>query len=845
MTYYVEFGHKLNQQELQEQLDRGIPQSELTKFARNYFFELTPENIQKWRDRHNNIDVYMTPYRYNSQPIREAIQTANLYFDFDSEDITKSLADLKRTIEILKQAGCPENSMQSYFSGSKGYHLEIDFSSLGIEPSKELNRLFEAIANDLTTTHQLNTLDTGIYDNVRMWRMNLSINSKTGLYKTPLSFQELSLSGDEIQALAKQPRKDFIYHEHPDAWTSFIEYADQIKKRINYQSPGQEKFDVNKLQNVKVGNRTKTLLKYARSQLAKEYDEEGTLTNMLLINRTFDPPLSEEKVKATFESARKYAQEQGDDLMIGAKDTLNFTTGKRDNLPQEKTRQKNNLTPIEVSKIPWPQSMAEEAFIGLAGQVVKLIEPHTESDPVALLINFLTAFGNIIGDGAYCVIESQKHPCRIFSCIVGKTSKARKGTSWGQIKALFGQIDPDWKITGGASSGEGIIWVVRDKIVKINKKGESEVIDEGVDDKRLLLIEAEFVSVLHVMSREKNTLSSIIRKAWEDGNLRSLTKNSPAQATKSHISIIGHITEDELVRFLSDTDVVNGFGNRFLWFSVRRSKLLPRGGGSFDITQQFPLHTRLAESITFAKTAGEIKMSQDAWKIWDYIYESLSGEQEGLVGSMLGRIEAYARRLSVSYALLDKSLEVKPEHLFAALAVLDYVFDSVLYIFQDRTGDPIANRILNELKTVTDGMTQTDISALFSRHESANKISASIEYLLRLNRIVRKTIATGGRPITLFSLNSLFSQHTSAKMNGYLLKAKQFAKEAGIIDDGEISEKSEEIYDDSIVTFTPKHNSSSAVPSDNKTITVTEDEQEITNTTNEITKNNTFDLDFT
>jgi len=45
--------------------------------------------------------------------------------------------------------------------------------------------------------------------------------------------------------------------------------------------------------------------------------------------------------------------------------------------------------------------------------------------------------------------------------------------------------------------------------------------------------------------RQGNTLSAVLRQAWESGNLRTLTKNSPTRATDAHVSIIGHITADE------------------------------------------------------------------------------------------------------------------------------------------------------------------------------------------------------------------------------------------------------------------------------------------------------------
>ena len=102
--------------------------------------------------------------------------------------------------------------------------------------------------------------------------------------------------------------------------------------------------------------------------------------------------------------------------------------------------------------------------------------------------------------------------------------------------------------------------------------------DPGVTDKRLLVIESEFANVLKQIERQGNTLSVVGRQAWDGTTLGIMTKNSPAKATDPHISIIGHITTEELKRCLSTTESANGFGNRFLWVAVKRSKLLPEGG---------------------------------------------------------------------------------------------------------------------------------------------------------------------------------------------------------------------------------------------------------------------------
>ena len=40
----------------------------------------------------------------------------------------------------------------------------------------------------------------------------------------------------------------------------------------------------------------------------------------------------------------------------------------------------------------YPQPLGSAALHGIAGDIVQLIEPHTEADPVAVLLQFLVAF---------------------------------------------------------------------------------------------------------------------------------------------------------------------------------------------------------------------------------------------------------------------------------------------------------------------------------------------------------------------------------------------------------------------------------------------------------------------
>jgi hypothetical protein len=385
----------------------------------------------------------------------------------------------------------------------------------------------------------------------------------------------------------------------------------------------------------------------------------------------------------------------------------------------------------------WP-TLDDAALYGLVGDIVRTIDPYTEADPTATLLSVLVGAGNIVGPVPHARVQHDQHPTRLFVVQVGESSKGRKGTGWSTPRFLFSKSDEAWaasRIKSGLSSGEGLVFNVRDAFWKkepVKEKGrtvdyQDVLVDDGERDKRLLIVEPEFSSTLTVMAREGNILSAVIRQAWDDGNLSPLTRNNPIQATGAHVSILGHITKQELLARLDNINMANGFGNRFLWALVKRSKLLPKGEAAPDHILN-PLIQRLHQVFTFSRTVSLMTRDGDAEALWDAVYGPLSAERPGLLGALLSRAEAQVLRLSVIYALLDCSDTIRTEHLKAALGVWEYCEQSALSIFGDRLGDPMADRILEALRTAgPHGMTDNDIYELFGRHKSTHE-RASVDH---------------------------------------------------------------------------------------------------------------------
>jgi hypothetical protein len=410
----------------------------------------------------------------------------------------------------------------------------------------------------------------------------------------------------------------------------------------------------------------------------------------------------------------------------------------------------------------WPSPLNEDAFHGVAGELVRLIEPHSEADPAALLIQCLVATGNVIGRTVHFYAEADQHYTNLFSVIVGRTAKGRKGTSLGHIQRVFAEVDPAWssaRTVGGLSTGEGLIFAVRDEVrerKEIRKKGritayKEVVTDPGVTDKRLLVVEPEFARVLQVCERETNTLSAVIRQSWDSGSLRIITKNKPASATGAHISIIAHITKDELRRLLTTSAVANGFANRFLWVCASRSKLLP-DGGRVDTVDFEPLIKKLRDAGTFAQELRELRRSKQARALWHEVYEELSTGKPGLLGSVTSRAEPQVMRLACVYAVLDCSPTIRVAHLRAALEVWRYSEHSARFIFGDAVGDWTADKILRALRQQTQGLTRNAIRELFNRDKSSTEIERALGLLQEngLARMVTEQTGKRGRPCELW-----------------------------------------------------------------------------------------------
>jgi hypothetical protein len=393
--------------------------------------------------------------------------------------------------------------------------------------------------------------------------------------------------------------------------------------------------------------------------------------------------------------------------------------------------------------VDWPAPPGPAAYHGLAGEIVGTIAPETEADPVAILSQLLVGFGAAVGRGAWFQVEATRHHANEFLILVGDSSRSRKGSSWDHVHRLIGGADPAIRsrVLTGLSSGEGLIWSVRDPTGQ----------DAGVADRRLLIIEPEFASVLKAVGREISTLSPTLRSAWDGRPLAILTRSAPARATDAHISVIGHITATELRHHINPIELANGLLNRFLLLGCRRVRLLPEGGES-DPLKGTGLEHRLTKALQGASRAGQLRLSTPARRAWTDIYQQLAEPQPGIAGAISARAEAHTIRLALIYALTEGARQIQPVHLNAALALWDYAQRSATWSLERTTADPLAQQIHAALRhALPGGLTRTQLRDLHHRNPTTVQLDHALSSLAHDGKITSRRVLTAGRPAELWS----------------------------------------------------------------------------------------------
>jgi putative DNA primase/helicase len=400
---------------------------------------------------------------------------------------------------------------------------------------------------------------------------------------------------------------------------------------------------------------------------------------------------------------------------------------------------------------------------GIFGEIGRIAADGTEANPYAACMNAMVFFSACVGREVFFRIGNGTHHARLFALHVGRSSVGRKGTAMDLLWRIIGEMDRQERTgnggmiaddsrllpkvhTGGLSSREGVTHYLHDGILQ----GETSI--PPVHDKRLLVVESEFVNVLSQAGRQGNTLSAAIRDLYDGKKIMPLTKN-PVGASSPHVAIYGNITAAELLATLTKTDRDNGFVNRFIIFHAEMSRLepFPRATPAAVVSD---LARRLLEITAFAKGGyvwdanpelasmdkREMTLSREARALYASLYlGELNSQKDGPhVSGMMHRGPANLMRMAMVFTLSDLSETIEPRHLEAAMAWVRYWRESVKFIFNDaqeeaeqvKTSDK-AERLYQWLKTRNKPTTRTEITNECFSKRGGSDVDKAIDTLLR------------------------------------------------------------------------------------------------------------------
>lgn len=396
-------------------------------------------------------------------------------------------------------------------------------------------------------------------------------------------------------------------------------------------------------------------------------------------------------------------------------------------------------------------SRYENSFLA---KTVSILHELVESNPESLLIQLLTCFGNCIGRGAYFKAAEDYHYPNLFVLLVGNSSKGRKGQSLNLVKSLFSKVDPDWaknRIAKGLSSSEGLLYHIRDEFRHDEESGVEIRVDNM--DKRLLCVESEFASVLKQAQRDGNTLSQVLRDAWDSNDLQTMTKANPVKVSKPIVSIIGHITQTELVKTMSYNDSKNGFSNRFLFIKALADKRLPDPKQLESELKKY-LVTGIQATLVKANSVGCISFDPSAAIRWKKFYMQINQNDNSLVGTLTAREEPQVRRLAMIIALYNGKTNIDVESLELAIDIFNYSKSTLFEIYGHKTGDNFQDKLIEILKTYPDGLSRAKLSDILSRNYPKCDLDTAIRLLINQGLVIAISVQTSGRPQTVYKINS-------------------------------------------------------------------------------------------
>jgi hypothetical protein len=301
-------------------------------FTRNMVYPLSgrQQAFTDLKKKTGGRDMYYCTYVFDNKERKEGTRYFSpLYFDIDGDIQTDDgfervrLATLSLATILNLELRLKVNEMKFYFSGGKGFHVFIDPRVLGVKPTSKLPMLYKSFISYISTKIENSALlDTRIYDNRRLIRFPNTVNDKTGLYKIPVTYNQLrTLTRAQILELAKTPQQEYVTSAalNPEASSRFVDKLREIIQSVPQKTTGNIHIpsSVQKLPlcvkyllttAVNKGGRNNTLALIASLLVQNGYVGDVAIGILQKWNLNNEEPLTDHELITTYNSAERMAK---------------------------------------------------------------------------------------------------------------------------------------------------------------------------------------------------------------------------------------------------------------------------------------------------------------------------------------------------------------------------------------------------------------------------------------------------------------------------------------------------------------------------------------------------------
>lgn len=169
--------------------------------------KMVPEGEVSQYENPNYQDLYGSLSYYSKEHEAEfkksgsvkgitGLKTDKIWFDLDmKEDLESCKKSTIQLVDTIVYKGYSQDSLEIYFSGQKGFHVIMNLDQE--IPTTKVKDIAMKFGKDIPG------FDLTVYDEARILRLPFTRHSKTGLYKIPVSYEDLrDLSIDQIKTKA-------------------------------------------------------------------------------------------------------------------------------------------------------------------------------------------------------------------------------------------------------------------------------------------------------------------------------------------------------------------------------------------------------------------------------------------------------------------------------------------------------------------------------------------------------------------------------------------------------------------------------------------------------------------